>query len=188
MQILRDDLFGALSDFARWLQPYSGRVAVIGGIAAVFLGRPRVTRDIDALFWIGDEEIEPLLQSGAAFGWEPRLPDALEFAFQNRVLLVRHTRTQIEADLSLGMLSFEEAAIQNALWRDIGGFSIPLPRAEDLVVMKLIAGRPRDIADVEGVLANTPNFNREHVRLIVREFAQLLEAPEILDNLNRLLP
>ena len=81
--------------------------------------------------------------------------------------------------------------IQDDLWtalRDIGGFSIPLPLPEDLVIMKIIAGRPRDIADVEGVLANTPNFDRASVRETVRGFAELLDAPEILDNLSRLLP
>ncbi len=185
---IQDDLWTALRDFARWLEPYAGRVSLIGGIAVVYLGRPRMTRDIDALFWIEDDEVKTLLQSGAGFGWKPRLPDALEFALENRVLLVWHEATQIEADLSLGMLPFEELATQNARPRDIGGFWVPLPRPEDLVIMKIIAGRPRDIADVEGVLANTPNFDRVGVRVIIREFADLLDAPEILANLNRLLP
>lgn len=64
----------------------------------MFLGRPRVTRDIDAVFWIEDDEVARLMEAGAEFGYLPRLPDALEFALVNRVLLMRHQASAIEAD------------------------------------------------------------------------------------------
>lgn len=148
---LQNDLMTALRDLARWMQPYAGRFSLIGGLAAVFLGRPRVTHDIDAVFWIDDDEIARLMEQGATFNYLPRLPDALEFALVNRVLLMRHQLTSIEADLSLGLLPFELQTVEAARPRDFGGFVLPLPTPEDLIVMKIIAGRPRDIADIEGM-------------------------------------
>lgn len=129
--VLQNDLMAALRDLARWTQPYVGRFSLIGGLAAVFLGRPRVTRDIDAVFWIEDCEIAQLMEQGAEFGYLPPLPDALEFALVNRVLLMRHQASAIEADLSLGLLPFELQTVEAARPRDFGGFVLPLPTPED---------------------------------------------------------
>lgn len=185
--VLQDDLMTALRDLAHRTQPYVGRFSLIGGLAAVFLGRPRVTRDIDAIFWIEDEEISQLMEQGAAFDYLPRLPDALEFALENRVLLMRHQLTAIEADLSLGLLPFEFQTVEAARPRDFGNFSLLLPTPEDLIVMKVIAGRPRDIADIEGIVANTPNLDANRVRLIVGELAAELGDAQLPDLLETLL-
>ena len=184
---LQDDLMVALHDLARWTQPYVGRFTLIGGLAAVFLGRPRVTRDIDAVFWIEDDEIVRLMEAGATFGYSPRLPDALEFAMINRVLLMRHDSTQIEADLALGLLPFERQAVEAARPRDFGEFVLPLPTPEDLVIMKAIAARPRDIGDIEGIIANTPDLDSVRVLVVVGELAAELGEPQLLSNLEALL-
>ena len=42
-------LLQALLDLIKWLQERNVRGIIIGGVAASLLGRPRVTRDIDAL-------------------------------------------------------------------------------------------------------------------------------------------
>jgi hypothetical protein len=62
-----------------------------------------------------------------------------------------------------------------------------LERAEDLVVMKALARRTRDIADIEAVLDAHPDLDLDRVRYWVGEFAAVLEAPEILEDLERML-
>ena len=64
---------------------------------------------------------------------------------------------------------------------------MPLPTPEDLIVMKVIAGRPRDIADIEGIVANTPDLNKTRVRLIVGELAAELGDSQLSDFLETLL-
>jgi hypothetical protein len=44
-----DALQSALADLSNWLDAARNPAIVIGGVAASFLGRPRFTRDIDAL-------------------------------------------------------------------------------------------------------------------------------------------
>ena len=43
-------LVGALGDLTRWFAECSVPGMVIGGVAASILGRPRATRDVDALW------------------------------------------------------------------------------------------------------------------------------------------
>ena len=103
------------------------------------------------------------------------------------MLLLRHEPSGIPIDLSLGALAFEENAVRRAVPTDAGGFFVPLARPEDLVVMKAVAHRPVDAADIDAILAAHPRIDRAFVLSTVREFAEAIEAPELLDDLAELL-
>jgi predicted nucleotidyltransferase len=85
-------------------------------------------------------------------------------------------------DLSFGALPFEKEAIARRRWVEVGGVNVPLPRPEDLIVMKAIANRTRDKADIEAILDTHPKLDLRHVRRYVKEFASTLEMPEILSD------
>ncbi len=51
-------LLAALADLTRWLRSTQTSGAVIGGVAASILGRPRFTRDIDAVVLRAEENGE----------------------------------------------------------------------------------------------------------------------------------
>lgn len=180
-------LLAALRDLVAWLQDTLTQGTVIGGVAASLLGRPRATRDIDALVWLDESEWEGFLAKGAQFGFAPRLTDAVTFAHQARVLLVRHEPSGIDLDIAFGALLFEEEAIARTVWHEVGGVRIPLPLPEDLVIMKAVAHRPRDMADIESILDVYPTLDVARVRRVVREFAAALETPELLEDFNGLV-
>jgi predicted transcriptional regulator len=69
----------------------------------------------------------------------------------------------------------------------VGGIALPIPTPEDLVVMKAIAHRARDLGDIEGIVAMHPRLDTVRIRRLVREFAEVLEAPEIVADLDRAL-
>lgn len=180
-------LLAALRDLVAWFQDTPTSGTVIGGVAASLLGRPRVTRDIDALVLLDESEWEAFLAKGARFGFVPRLSNALTFARQARVLLVRHEASGIDIDIAFGALPFEEEAVARTVWRDVGGVRIPLPLPEDLLIMKAVAHRPRDMADIESILDAQPKLDLPRVRRWVREFSAALETPELLRDFNALV-
>jgi len=53
--------------------------------------------------------------------------------------------------------------------------------------MKALARRARDVADIEAVLDVQPEVDLERVRYWVSQFAEVLEAPDILDDLEKIL-
>ena len=180
-------LLAALRDFVAWLQDMHVPGAVIGGVAASLLGRPRFTRDIDALVLLDERDWSTFLARGGEFGFAVRFSDALTFAHQARVLLVRHESSGIDIDIAFGALPFEEETIARTVWLDIGGVILPLPVPEDLIIMKAVAHRPRDMADIESILDAHPKLDLRRVRRWVREFSTALETPEILHDLNTIL-
>jgi hypothetical protein len=65
--------------------------------------------------------------------------------------------------------------------------TVRIPRAEDLVIHKMVAARPRDVDDVERVLArHGSTADLERIEAVVEEFARALDdrtRPEILSGL-----
>lgn len=180
-------LLGALRAVCEWLQTSQAPHVLIGGVAVSLLSRPRFTRDVDALALLDEARWQELLAAGVAFGLVPRLDDALAFARQARVLLLRHDPSGIDIDVSFGLLPFEEEAIRRSVVVELAGTAVPVPRAEDLIVMKAVAGRPRDLQDIEALLDVHPGVDRDYVRGWVAGFAEALDAPEMLRELEAAL-
>ena len=103
------------------------------------------------------------------------------------MLLVRHESSEIDVDVVFGSLPFEKEAVERALWSDVGGISVPLPTPEDLIIMKAVAQRPRDLADIEAIADAHPDLDRERVFSWVDVFSAALETPDIADDLRLIL-
>jgi hypothetical protein len=169
-------LLRAIEAATSWLDAAQVPAALVGGIAASLLGRPRVTKDVDFVA-LADESVWPeLLALGASHGILPRIPDALAFARTTRVLLLVHESSAIELDVSFAELTFERELISRATPRALKGISFKLATAEDILIMKAIALRPRDIADIESILTVAPAVDLQRVRRILAEFSEALET------------
>jgi len=162
-------------------------MVVVGGVAASLLGRPRLTRDIDALVSLPEDKWNATLEAAANFELRPRVDDPIDFALNTRVLLLRHEPSSIDVDVIVGALPFEAAAVVNASLRTVANFEVRLPRVEDLIVMKAIAHRPRDMADIEGLLSANPAVDLTGVRQWVREFAVATTMPDLLSDFESLV-
>ena len=97
---------------------------VIGGVAASVLGQPRLTQDIDALAILPEAEWAAAVATAASHGILPRIESPLDFARRSRVLLMRHSASGIDIDVTFGGLSFEQAAADNSKIHNIGGLHV----------------------------------------------------------------
>ena len=181
-----DALTGALLDLVRWLRSQDVPYAVIGGVAIALQAAPRFTNDIDAVIWVDDARWAELVTAAGPFGIAPRRPDVLDFARRTRVLLLTHA-TGVPLDVSCGALPFEESLIEHAQSIELGAFAVRVARPQDLLVMKAIANRARDRADIANLLRQFPDIDTSAVRQLLKEFASVLESPEILDDFERAL-
>jgi hypothetical protein len=176
----------ALRDLTAWWAAEKVEGLLIGGLATALLGRPRITRDVDGLVWLGEERWQGFLAAGASFRFAARVSDPLAFAQKARVLLLRHAPSQIDVDIAFASLPFEREALDRSVRIRVGDLRLRLPSPEDLLVMKAVAHRPVDLADVEGLIDAHPKLNRRRVRKYLREFAAHLDMPELLADVERL--
>jgi hypothetical protein len=159
---------------------------VVGGVAVSLLGRPRFTRDIDALVDLDEARWPDLVEAAHRARIVPRIEGALPFARRSRVLLLRHTPSQIDIDVILGGLPFERATVAAAQPRSVGDLTVRLPRVEDLMIMKAVAQRPQDLLDLEGLMAAHPGADLALVRRWVAEFSVAATMPALLEEFDRL--
>jgi hypothetical protein len=185
-QDLPQSFFGALQALTRWLETARVPYVTIGGVAVSLLAQPRATQDIVIVIWLAAEQWADFVCAGAEYGFAPRISDAVAFASQARVLLLRHQPSGISVDVSCGALSFEQEMIERAQTLQIGDLKLQVPTAEDLVVTKFVAQRMKDIADIEAILNVRQNLDLDYVRRWAREFAVALEMPELLESLESL--
>lgn len=180
-------LLPPLEALARLLLQFGDQGIVIGGIAASLLGKPRLTADLDAIYLLSTDQIPHFLETAAQVGILPRIENAEEFARKNRILLLRHQGSNINIDVSLGILPFEEEAVQRSQLLHIGSISLRLPTPEDLIILKAVAHRPKDMLDIQAIIENNPELDRGRIELWVRQFAEALEIPEIWMDLDKIL-
>ena len=176
-----------LRDLLQWFKSSHGEFLIIGGIAVSLLTRPRTTQDIDVLSILDESQWKQFLKKGNKFGFEARIKDALQFAQKNRVLLLRHIKSGVYIDISFGYLPFEIESVRRKTFRAIGSLKIPLPTPEDLIIMKMVAHRPQDMIDVKTILQTYPKLDRRRVQKWVKEFSRVLESPEMLTDLKKIM-
>jgi hypothetical protein len=180
-----DEALGAL---AAGLRASARPSMIIGGIAVIARGVPRLTRDIDATVAGPGTDVEALLKVLKRHGVVPRVEDAVRFAEQSHVLLLRHAPSGIDVDLSVAWLPFEVDAIGAAEVLAIHGARVRVARAEDLVIYKIAAWRPQDQQDVERLVGlHGLHMDLTRVKAFARDLATVLEDPRRVEEVEAVL-
>jgi hypothetical protein len=154
--------------------------AIVGGIANAVWGEPRATIDVDVTIAVEDSELGDTIQ---AIGRHFRSPvsDASAFVRHTRVLPL-DTAEGVRIDVIFALLPFELDAIHRARKLTVADRIVAVVSPEDLVLMKIISDRPRDLADAEAILRRrATEMDRDYLEPRVRELANLLERDEILE-------
>jgi hypothetical protein len=165
-------VFGALR--VRWY--------VFGAQAALLHGALRFTEDLDVTVLLETLETRVLVSALEGHGFSLRVTegDVDAFVANTRVLPIVHSGTRIPVDVVLGGPGLEELFAQRAVATDIGGVSVPVAAAEDLIVMKVLAGRPKDLEDVVAILtARASLLDMARVRETVALVEQALDQSDL---------
>ena len=176
-------LEGPLRAAVRFLEERSFAYAIIGGVALPFWGLVRATRDIDIKVLVVDTDYDSVRSAlRAAFPQRARL-----HAPENP-LIVSVVIEGITVDYLLTLPGYEEYIIRRAVQRDLGRWAAWICSAEDLIIQKVVAGRPKDWLDVENVLlVQRGQLDERYIEEWLGQFAEVLEAPEMLAEYKRLL-
>ncbi len=144
---------------------------VIGGQAVLVHGEPRMTKDIDVTLGVSADSLENILDMARALDWEILPEDPATFVKRTMVLPCRESPSGIRIDLIFSFTPYEREAIQRAIVKRVGSTDVKFASAEDLIIHKIFAGRPRDLDDARTVLLKNPLIDREYIRSRLDELA-----------------
>lgn len=164
-----------LAELARALAKAGIPYMVIGGQAVLIHGEPRLTRDVDITLGVSTDQFEAVMAALRPLPLQALAPDPAKFVRETMTLPLLHLPSKVRVDLIFSFSTFERDALLRAETRLVGLEQVNYVSAEDLVVMKIVAGRPRDLEDVRSVLRRNPNLDRAAVRQRLALFRGLLD-------------
>ena len=145
---------------------------VIGGQAVLLHGEPRLTRDIDVTLGVGSSELARVRAATQTIGLRPSVPEVEAFVRRTNVLPVTEVSTTIRVGLIFSFTAYEAEAIHRAVDVQLNDTTVRFAAAEDLIVRKLVAGRPRDLEDIRGVLARETPLDETYLHRWLCSFSE----------------
>lgn len=140
------------------------RFTIVGGVAAILHGAPRMTGDLDLAVVLDEQNLLRLVEAMAALGYRPKAP------VEARTLACEKVREEWRKEKGMKVFTFvhpdkpfaeidiliEQHVGFPGLWErrveyKYGVVSIPTASIEDLIEMKSTLGRDKDIADISAL-------------------------------------
>lgn len=188
MPSARSPLAEVLADLGRAFGAIGVRWYLFGAQAAILYGAARLSADVDVTVALGDRGVAELVAVLDATGFEARVPQPAAFAETSRVLPVVHRPTRMPADVVLAGPGLEEQFLARVEARTIEDVVVPVASASDLVVMKVLAGRPQDLDDTIAVLRAQGNgLDPARARTTLRELERALDRRDLVAAFDRAL-
>ncbi len=148
---------------------------IIGGQAVLLYGTPRMTKDIDITLGVDIGRLESILPALEAMGLEIIPKDFRSFAENTSVLPTRDNGSGIRVDFIFSFTPYERQAISRGKAVSLSGTNVMFASAEDVIIHKIFAGRPRDLEDVRSILLKSLNLDKKYIRKWLSEFEKSTE-------------
>lgn len=159
-----------ITRIARELKKADLPYMIIGGQAVLLYGTPRMTKDIDITLGLDAESLESFLPVIDAMNLKIIPEDFRSFVQQTFVLPARDEESGIRVDFIFSFTPYERQAISRSKTVLLEGIDVVFASAEDLILHKVFAGRPRDLEDVKSILLKNPGIDKEYIKKWLTEF------------------
>jgi hypothetical protein len=176
------NLTQSLHEITAIFEAFSVRYAVMGGFAVRIHGIPRPTYDIDFTVALDRGRLQEFFDRAINAGYsvaEPYLQGWVDQVagmplVKLRMYLQDHG---VDVDIFLAESEFQESVLARRQCEDFEEGKVWFVSPEDLILLKLIAGRPRDFVDVQDVLFTQSQLDE----LYLRHWAAALNITERLE-------
>jgi hypothetical protein len=157
-----------------------GRWYVFGAQAVIAYGVPRLSADVDVTLRLVPDEPQRFARDMEAAGFGLRIDDP-DFVRRTRVMPFVHLATAMPLDVVLAGSGLEDEFLDRARAVDVGGTTVPLIDPEDLIIAKVLAGRPKDLEDATGLWGLLgQEMDAGRIRRILRLLEEALSQSDLL--------
>jgi len=152
---------------------------LIGGQAVLLYGEPRLTRDIDITLGVDIDKLKDIILLAKNLHLKMLPNDVEEFARKTMVLPVMHEETGIRIDFIFSFSPYERQAIQRARRIQLLDQDVCFAAPEDVIIHKIVAGRPRDIEDIRGIFLKMRGIDIAYIKQWLNDFSDAPEKDDI---------
>jgi hypothetical protein len=163
------DLAQTLRDFIELFERLGVPYAVMGGLAVRVYAIPRPTYDVDFTVLIERDRLPAFYAAGESLGYT--VPEAYKTGWVDMVANMPVVKLRlyigqqgVDVDFFLAESAYQKEVIRRRQLHKIDELDAQFVSPEDLVLLKLIAARPRDHGDVADVLFTQGQLDERYLR------------------------
>ncbi len=184
---MRSPVADLLADLSAALDALGVSWYLFGAQAAILYGVARLTADVDVTVRAPQNRpVAEWIATLEAHRFQPRFPDPA-FLAQTRVLPLVHGPTALPVDLVLAGPGLEEEFFARARRLPVDGVVVPVVDVSDLVILKVLAARPKDLDDVAALLrVQREEIDDTRVRHVLTMLEQALGQSDLVPEFERL--
>ena len=145
-------LWQVLSKALRVARKRRIKIAIMGGVATSIYSPPRATFDLDGIAEIGEGGIKKFLRDLQQEGFTYDEKNPVKTIQGLPFITLYFARHKIYFDLFLAESGFQKLILERARSVRAGNLRMDIISPEDLILVKLLSGRPRDTEDVRQIL------------------------------------
>jgi len=178
---MRSPVAHLLADLSDALRRLDVPWYLFGARAAILHGVARLTADVDVTVRLPAGTSAEMLATGLERrGFVRRATDP-DFMARTRVAPFVHTATSLPLDVVLAGPGLEDLFLSRAAHVDVEGVQVPVASAEDIVVMKVLAGRAKDVDDVMAIAAaQERSLDLDYVRATLGTLERAIGQSDLL--------
>lgn len=145
--VLLEDVFVKLASF---LNREKSEYIIIGGMAVGILGEPRVTGDIDVDILLDKDNISDFLEKAKKSGFKINKQRSVERAAKTSIFQIDYEDYHV--DFIIATIDLEKEAFKRKKAITVHGVKAFFPTPEDLILLKIVPGRPKDLIDAQNIV------------------------------------
>lgn len=181
-----DSLPGVLRDVVTVLERLKVPYLIVGGVAQAVIGEPRVTQDLDCIVAVQPPGVHTLLDGLHNAGFAVNRATSLARIESMGTFSVKRGRWRV--DVILASTEFEQSAFQRAQRLRLYDMEANLPTPEDMILLKLVPGREKDLLDAKTVIIrHRDRLDRSYLERWAQKLSDEAEDSRIWQTLQRLL-
>jgi hypothetical protein len=160
----------ALRDFICLFDELRLPYAVMGGLAVRAYGIPRPTYDVDVILAIDEDRLPELFTAVEVAGYT--VPDSYRAGWIDRIAemplikfrIYRPDNQSVDVDVFLMQTAYQREIMSRRRLAELGIGKTWVITAEDIILLKLVAGRSRDMGDIEDVRFMEGDLDYDYMR------------------------
>lgn len=150
---------------------------VIGGQAVLLYGEPRLTKDIDITLGLTIDQWPTVEKIIKKLNLKILVSNPPAFLAKTWVLPCLDQRSGLRVDFIFSYSPYEQKALQRTTPRSFDRTTVFFASVEDILIHKVVAGRPRDLEDASAILQKNKKINFKYVDRWLQEFEKISEKP-----------
>ena len=185
-----EDLNEPFRDFIGIFERLRISYALIGGLAVGVHGIPRPTHDLDFTIAIERGRLPTFFEAVVELGYD--VPHEFTTGWVDQVAGMPLVKARqwvagktIDVDVFLAESRFQTSLLQRRARAEVEGISAWIASPEDLILLKLLANRPRDIGDIQDILMVQGQLDDAYLNRWADELGVSARWSEVLAHFNR---